>query len=146
MCIRDSSDRSTRIMTRVGIAYGSDTSLAQKLLMEVAKANPLVKNIPSPEVVFLSFGESSLDFELRVLISTREVYFRVIHELNMAVDSAFREAGLEIAFPQRDLHVRGLSLEHLGQSAKSHAEHEPNASSAPAPSANNAANAGQKVA
>lgn len=140
------SDRSTRVIIRVGIAYGSDTSLAQKLLMEVAKANPLVKNIPSPEVVFLSFGESSLDFELRVLISTREVYFRVIHELNMAVDSAFREAGLEIAFPQRDLHVRGLSLEHLGQSAKSHAEHEPNASSAPAPSANNAANAGQKVA
>lgn len=107
------SDRSTRVIIKVGIAYGSDTGQAQKILMDVAKANPLVKNIPRPEVVFLSFGESSLDFELRVMISTREVFYRVTHELNMEVDAAFREAGIEIAFPQRDLHVRGLSFEKL---------------------------------
>lgn len=113
------SDRTTRVIIKVGIAYGSDTEQAQKILMDVAKANPLVKNIPRPEVVFLSFGESSLDFEMRVLISTREVYFRVIHELNMEIDAAFRQAGIEIAFPQRDLHVRGLQFDTLVNSAKS---------------------------
>ena len=102
------SDRSTRVIISVGIAYGSDTDKAQKALMEVARANPLVKNIPSPEVVFSSFGESTLDFELRVMISTREVYYQVIHELNMAVDAAFRNANIEIAFPQRDVHLHGI--------------------------------------
>ena len=102
------SDRSTRVIIAVGIAYGSDTKRAQKVLIDVARQNPLVKNIPSPEVVFRAFGESTLDFELRVMISTREVYYQVIHELNMAVDQAFRDEGIEIAFPQRDVHVHGL--------------------------------------
>ncbi len=102
------SDRSTRVIIRVGIAYGSDTKKAQQVLLEVARANPLVKNLPMPEVIFSAFGDSTLDFELRVIIPTREVYFRVVHELNMAIDQAFRESGIEIAFPQRDIHVRGL--------------------------------------
>ncbi|MEM9410043.1 MAG: mechanosensitive ion channel domain-containing protein [Planctomycetota bacterium] len=102
------SDRSTRVIINVGVAYGSDTTKVQRVLLDVAKENPLVKNIPMPEVVFSSFGESTLDFELRVMISTREVYYRVIHELNMAVDAAFREERIEIAFPQRDVHIHGL--------------------------------------
>ncbi len=102
------SDRSTRVIIQVGIAYGSDTKKAQKVLLDVARRNPLVKNIPHPEVVFLSFGESTLDFELRVMIATREVYYQVIHELNMEVDAAFRENDIEIAFPQRDVHLHGL--------------------------------------
>ena len=103
------SDRSTRVIISVGIAYGSDTQAAQQVLIDVARKNPLVKNIPAPDVVFRSFGESTLDFELRVMISTREVYYQVIHELNMAVDLAFRDAGIEIAFPQRDVHIHGLT-------------------------------------
>ena len=99
------SDRSTRVVINVGIAYGSDTARVQTVLTEVAKAHPLVKNIPVPEVVFLAFGDSTLNFELRVMISTREVYFRVIHDLNIAIDAAFREAGIEIAFPQLQLHA-----------------------------------------
>jgi potassium efflux system protein len=110
------SDRTTRVIIRVGIAYGSDTKKAQQVLQQVARANPLVKNIPMPEVVFAAFGESTLDFELRVMIATREVYFRVVHELNMAIDEGFRASGIEIAFPQRDIHVRGLpeALSGLG--------------------------------
>ena len=104
------SDRSTRVIIRVGIAYGSDTKKAEKVLIDVAKANPLVKNIPRPEVVFFTFGDSTLDFELRVMISTREVYYQVIHELNMAVDDAFRSEGIEVAFPQRDLHVKSFPV------------------------------------
>ena len=103
------SDRSTRVIINVGIAYGSDTAKAQKVLTEVARAHPLVKNIPAPEVVFLAFGDSTLDFELRVMISTREVYFRVVHDLNTAIDTAFREAAIEIAFPQLQLHATNVA-------------------------------------
>ena len=110
------SDRSTRIVIRVGIAYGSDTKKAQRVLLDIARANPLVKHIPRPEAVFLAFGSSTLDFELRVVVSTRDVYFRVIHELNMAIDAAFREEGIEIAFPQQDVHLHGLPALMMGRS------------------------------
>ena len=103
------SDRSTRVVINLGIAYGSDTAKAQKVLTDVAKAHPLVKNIPVPEVIFMAFGDSTLDFELRVMISTREVYFRVIHDLNLAIDAGFREAGIEIAFPQLQLHSNNIA-------------------------------------
>ena len=103
------SDRSTRVVINLGIAYGSDTAKAQKVLTDVAKAHPLVKNIPAPEVIFMAFGDSTLDFELRVMISTREVYFRVIHDLNLAIDVGFREAGIEIAFPQLQLHGNSIA-------------------------------------
>ena len=104
------SDRSTRVVINVGLAYGSDTAMVQKILTDVAKSHPLVKNIPAPEVVFRAFGDSTLDFELRVMISTREVYFRVIHDLNTAIDGAFREAGIEIAFPQLQLHGTNVEV------------------------------------
>ena len=107
------SDRSTRVIIRVGIAYGSDTARAQQVMVDIARENPLVKQIPRPEVVFTSFGNSTLDFELRVMIPTREVYFKVIHELNMAIDAAFREAGIEIAFPQQDIHIRGIPTSNM---------------------------------
>jgi potassium efflux system protein len=63
---------------------------------------------PKPSVVFRSFGESSLDFELRVFIPRRDVWPQLVHDLHLAIDDAFREAKLEIAFPQRDIHVRTL--------------------------------------
>ena len=107
------SDRSTRVVVEVGIAYGSDTTKAQKVLMDVAKTHPLVKNIPAPEVIFRAFGDSTLNFELRVMISTREVYFRVIHDLNIGIDAAFREAGIEIAFPQLQLHGTNIAHENV---------------------------------
>ncbi len=97
-----------RVVIRVGIAYGSDTRLATRLLEEVAVAHPLVLADPPPTVVFAAFGENSLDFELRVftsgVINTRIVR----HDLHLAIDDAFRNHGIEIAFPQRELHVKGL--------------------------------------
>jgi potassium efflux system protein len=104
------TDRSTRVTIRVGVAYGSDTKKVQRVLHEVARANPLVKAVPGPEVVFLAFGESTLDFELRVMVATRDDYFQVTHELNMAVDAAFRKEQINIAFPQRDVHLHGLPV------------------------------------
>ena len=102
------SDPILRLEIPVGIAYGSDTDRAVQVLRQVADDSPLVLRSPSPQVFFLSFGDSSLLFELRVFTRGVEQRFRLRHELHMRVDKAFREAGIEIAFPQRDLHVRSL--------------------------------------
>jgi len=97
-----------RIVIRVGIAYGSDTRLAVRLLEEAARAHPLALVDPPPTVVFSQFGASSLDFELRVFTGG-VVNGRVLrHELHLAIDDAFRSHGIVIAFPQQDLHVRSL--------------------------------------
>jgi potassium efflux system protein len=64
--------------------------------------------MPTPRVFFLAFGESSLDFEVRVWISDVENRRQVQSELHQAIDRRFRELGIEIAFPQRDLHVRSI--------------------------------------
>ena len=72
---------------------------------------PGVLHDPAPQVFFLEFGDSSLSFELRVFTRGVERRFRARHELHMAIDKAFREAGIEIAFPQRDLHVRSVPEE-----------------------------------
>ncbi|MGB5813048.1 MAG: mechanosensitive ion channel domain-containing protein, partial [Polyangiales bacterium] len=100
------SDNVLRIEIAVGIAYGSDTEKAVEVLHRVAKEDPDVLKDPSPQVLFLGFGDSSLSFELRVFLPDVRNYILTKHRLHMEVDAAFREAGLEIAFPQRDLHLR----------------------------------------
>jgi len=77
-------------------------------LLACAKANPKVTNTPASQVLFLKFGDNSLDFELRVWVWDAEERLRVISELHQAVDRSFREAKIEIAFPQRDLHRRSM--------------------------------------
>jgi potassium efflux system protein len=99
------SDRYVRIRIPVGIAYGSDTKLAQKLLLEVAQKNPRVISEPAADAVFKGFGDNSLNFELRVYIDGIDDYIPMLHELNVAIDDAFKEAGVTIAFPQRDVHL-----------------------------------------
>ena len=101
-------DASGRIDIPVGVAYGSDTELVRDTLLEIAKANPKIREIPPPEALFLNFGESSLDFQLRAHTASISDHFRIGSELRFAIDDAFREAGIEIAFPQRDIHIRDL--------------------------------------
>ncbi len=72
------------------------------------RASDAVLDEPEPSAYFIGFGDSSLNFELRVFVPSVETYIRVRHELHMAIDKAFREAGIEIAFPQRDVHVRSI--------------------------------------
>lgn len=103
------TDSVLRLDFTVGIAYGSDIAKAERLLYEVAKANPKVLKEPEPIVLFRDFGNSSLDFELRVYVSGIDNRLPVWHEINCAIDTAFRAAGVEIAFPQRDIHVRSVS-------------------------------------
>jgi potassium efflux system protein len=101
------SDPVIRVTVPVGIAYGSDTKKAQEVLIEVARGNPKVLKDPAPIALFLGFGASSLDFELRAFTNF-EFGVPVRHELHMAVDDAFRKAGIEIAFPQQDIHIRSV--------------------------------------
>jgi potassium efflux system protein len=102
------SDRILRLVVPVGVAYGSDTQKAADLLMKVAREHPDVLDDPEPSVIFMDFGASSLDLELRAFIPTVEVLLKVRHDLHMAIDRAFREAGIEIAFPQHDVHIRSI--------------------------------------
>jgi potassium efflux system protein len=99
------SDNHIRIRIPVGIAYGSDTKLAQELLLQAARKNPHVLPKPAAEAVFKGFGDNSLDFELRVYINGIENWWSMQHELNISIDNAFKEAGVTIAFPQRDVHL-----------------------------------------
>jgi len=100
------SDTILRMVFPVGIAYGSDTDRAESVLLRVAEASSHVLDDPEPMVVFKGFGDSSLDFELRVYIPSIDHYVTAWHEINRAIDREFRKASIEIAFPQRDLHLR----------------------------------------
>ncbi|WP_417848415.1 mechanosensitive ion channel domain-containing protein [Thalassoglobus sp.] len=107
------SSPTLRVILKVGIAYGSDTRLATKLLYEIAEKNPHVLDEPEPVVVFSEFGDSTLNLELRLYVNGLFTYRRLKHELNTAIDDLFKEHSIEIAFPQRDLHVRSLPAEML---------------------------------
>ena len=71
-------------------------------------ASSKVLRMPEPQVLFQNFGESSLDFELRLWISNVDDRLRVASDLRNEIDQRFREKGIEIAFPQRDLHIRSV--------------------------------------
>ena len=102
------SEDTTRIKIPVGIAYGSDTERAHGIMMDVVSAHPEVLDDPPPTTFFIAFGESSLDFEVRVFVKERIRRMPLTHDLHMALDKALREAGIEIPFPQRDLHLRSV--------------------------------------
>jgi potassium efflux system protein len=102
------SDAILRVEVPVGIAYGSDTQKAMEVLHRVAHENQHALEEPRPQVLFLGFGDSALLFELRVFSPDVERRLLIKHELHLAVDAAFRAAGIEIAFPQRDLHLRSV--------------------------------------
>jgi potassium efflux system protein len=99
------SDNIIRIKIPIGIAYGSDTDLAEELMLKAAKANALVIASPEPQAVFLGFGDNSLNFELRVFINGINDWIPMLHKLNQTVDREFRRAGVTISFPQRDVHL-----------------------------------------
>lgn len=103
------SDQITRVVFKVGIAYGSDTEKALKVMTDVVCAHPEVMEEPRPTVFFLGFGDSSLDFEVRVFVRDRLQRVPLRHDLHMALDKALRAAGIEIPFPQRDLHIRSIA-------------------------------------
>jgi small-conductance mechanosensitive channel len=101
------NDGTVRFRIPVGVAYGSDVRLVERLLLAAAESEPEVLDEPPPAVRFVAFGESALEFELRAW-STSAVSRkgRLTSALNFAIHDSFREHGIEIPFPQRDLHLR----------------------------------------
>ncbi|MGB5492668.1 MAG: mechanosensitive ion channel family protein [Woeseiaceae bacterium] len=99
-----------RIRIAVGVAYGSDIDHVIATLEKVAADNVDIVADPEPRVRFRMFGDSSLNFELLGWIAQPVDRGRVTHELNCAVYKAFAESGIQIPFPQRDLHVRTMPL------------------------------------
>ena len=116
------SDKVNRIIINVGIAYGSDTERARELLLEVANEHPLILKDPAALATFEGFGDNSLNLTLRTFLASMENRLQVIHELHTAIDQAFRKAGIEIAFPQRDLHIRSTpaALAHPADQRREH--------------------------
>jgi len=105
------SSQSGRTSIPVGVAYGTDVEKVRDILLAIAEKNTsVVKSglVPQPVVLFREFGDSSLNFELRVFLYDIEDRLKVISEINFAIDKAFREQGIEIPFPQRDLHVKSM--------------------------------------
>jgi len=102
------SDASNRLEIRVGVAYGSDTALACRLLSEICNQHEHVMIDPKPSVLFDGFGDSALNLVARCFVATLENRMSTLHELNTAIDQRFRQAGIEIAFPQQDIHIRTL--------------------------------------
>jgi small-conductance mechanosensitive channel len=99
-----------RIRAAVGVAYGTDIDHVIATLEKVAADNTDIVADPAPRVRFRQFGDSSLNFELLGWIAQPVDRGRVSHELNCAIYKAFRENGIEIPFPQRDLHVKTMPL------------------------------------
>ncbi len=104
------SDQVLRVEIPVGIAYGSDVELARRLMLEVANAHELVLEDPKPVVYFRGFGDSSLDFELRVHSPDLDSYLPIKDAMHTQIDAAFRAHHIEIPFPQRDIHVRSMDI------------------------------------
>lgn len=95
-----------RARVKVGVAYGSDLTKVRDVLLELAAAHEEVLAEPAPHVFFRDFGDSSLDFELTVWLADPQHDPYVSSDLRFAIDAAFRLGGIEIPFPQRDLHLR----------------------------------------
>jgi len=102
------SDPITRVVVPVGVAYGSDTKMTEELLLKVARENLIVLSQPEPSALFLGFGDNSLNFELRAFVRGVENRLPVTHQLHLAIDREFRKVGINIAFPQRDVHLDTL--------------------------------------
>jgi potassium efflux system protein len=95
-----------RLTLKVGVSYGSDVRQVTRLLTKICRANPRVVAEPPPQVYFAVYGDSSLDFTIWVHLRTPSDRIPATHELNSAIFEAFQKHGIEIPFPQRDLHIK----------------------------------------
>jgi small-conductance mechanosensitive channel len=101
------SDRNVRLKIPVSISYDNDPEQALALLDEAARVNPRVLEDPAPTSRLMGFGDSGIELELRVWIQDPEAGMgSVLSDINLAIWRAFKDAGIVIPYPQRDLHIR----------------------------------------
>ncbi|MGB9712156.1 MAG: mechanosensitive ion channel domain-containing protein [Dissulfurimicrobium sp.] len=111
-------ERTGRVRINIGVAYGSDTKLVKRLLLDVAHAHEgIIKDgsLPTPQVWFMEFGNSSLNFQLNFYIKNINDRFNIRSDIMFEIDRIFRENGIEIPFPQRDIHIRNWPAPDLGR-------------------------------
>jgi small-conductance mechanosensitive channel len=103
------NDRSVRFSIPVGVSYASNPENVRNPLLEVARRHPDVLADPAPEVIFDAFGDSSLNFLLRVFsVNQVQTPLKLKSELYLSIFRIFAENGIEIPFPQRDLHLKSI--------------------------------------
>ncbi|MCL7991775.1 MAG: mechanosensitive ion channel, partial [marine benthic group bacterium] len=103
------SDSKRRFQVEVGVKYGTDPQRVIDLLLEVAAEHPRVLKYPTPTALFMGFGDSSLNFRLNIWSATFEDFFALRSEVNVLVNERLKAEGIEIPFPQRDLHLRSVA-------------------------------------
>ncbi|MYD92465.1 MAG: mechanosensitive ion channel, partial [Chloroflexi bacterium] len=101
-------DRRVRVDFVVGVAYGSDTRLVERLIREAVTEHELVLDDPEPRIFFFEFGDSSLNFRVLAYVADISERFGTLSDLHFTIDESFREHDVEIPFPQRDLHLRSI--------------------------------------
>ncbi len=107
------SDTVTRVTVKVGVAYGSDLEKVRELLYKAAQDNPRVLKEPEPQVFFLTFGESTLDHELRIHVRDLGDRNPATDEINRFIDREFAKAGINIAFRQVDVFLKNFAGQQL---------------------------------
>ena len=103
------SDTKRRFDVSVGVKYGTDPQRVIDVLLEVAKKSPRILEHPAPAALFTGFGDSSLNFVLRSWSATFDESIRLRSEVAVLVNDALKAEGIEIPFPQRDLHLRSVT-------------------------------------
>jgi small-conductance mechanosensitive channel len=104
-------ERRSRISIPIGVAYDSDVELVTNTLLRAAEGVDHVMEEPKPSVQFLSFGDFSLNFRLLVWTARPRRHPQIKSDINYRIQRLFKEAGIEIPFPQQDLNLRGGSLQ-----------------------------------
>jgi len=100
------SNQITRIKIQIGVAYGSDVDAVRDILFDIITKHPEALKHPAPAVFFLAHGDSALNFEARVFVASTAMRLPVTHELNRDINVMLTKHGIEIPFPQRDLHIK----------------------------------------
>ncbi|MFO0921414.1 MAG: mechanosensitive ion channel [Pirellulales bacterium] len=102
------SDSTNRLKFSIGVAYGTDTDAACRILSEICQKHPNILKDPSPTAFFENFGDNALILTIRVFLENLDHRMQTRHELHSEFHRALSQAGIEIPFPQRDLHLRSL--------------------------------------
>ncbi|PLX37645.1 MAG: DUF3772 domain-containing protein [Hyphomicrobiales bacterium] len=102
------NDPSGRIIVPIGVSYDSDPEQVKEILLTIGKEHEMVLAYPAPYVVFVGFGDSSLDFQLRCYLGDIGNSLTVSSDIRFAIAREFRAANIEIPFPQRDVNLRDM--------------------------------------
>lgn len=103
------ADKIVRQTLRVGIAYGSDVRQAKQIIKKICDDHANVLDEQRTVVTFEEFGDSSLNLSARIYLKDFDTWWSTMDSINLAIDDAFKAAGIEISFPQRDLHLRTVA-------------------------------------